>query len=85
MNELLNDVVNDLADGHIDRAEAKKRIDRIVLACEKRKDYWVLPPAPEHVDIMPFLPDREWPGPARIWCEHTGTPAWTNQFRVTVC
>ena len=68
MKDLLYDVVNDLADGHIDRAEAKQRIDRIVSACEERS------PAPEHVDIMPISPDRKWPrGPARIWCENAGT------------
>ena len=66
MNDLLNDVINDLADGHIDKAEAKRRVERIVQACGKPRDYWVLPPTPQHVDIMPFLPER-------TWCEDTGT------------
>ena len=71
MKDLLNDVINDLADGHIDKAEAKKRVERIVQACEKRQDYWGLPPAPE-----PVPRDAWWqppPRPFEIWCEDTGT------------
>ena len=72
MKDLLYDVVNDLADGHITKAEAKVRIDRIVRACEKRQDYWVLPPTPQRIDFMPLLPSEWPPGPTRIWCEETG-------------
>jgi len=54
MQELINDVINDLADGRITKAEAEERVARIMSACEK-------PAQRGWVSLSPM----PWPYPAR--------------------
>lgn len=75
MQELINDVINDLVDGHITKAEAKERVARIVSVCEKA----------EHWNWVPYPNDRYWvPRPAeplspiKIMWDATGTMPLTR-------
>ena len=60
MQDLIEDVINDLAEGHIDKAEAKQRVSRIIEAC--KQDYWTLPSfEPPRGPICINKTDMPWP------------------------
>ncbi len=67
MQELINDVINDLAEGHITKAEAKERVARIINTCQKstQRD-WLLPLSPLE-EIKPKHYPPTWPPPVPYW------------------